>query len=142
MSSSRESTLTPGTAPAGTGTPDAVIASSSASVHPGLTRNRAPAATASSTPAGEITVPAPTTASGTSAAMARTQSSAAGGPQRHLDSPAAPRDQRTRERHRVGGVLQDNDRDDGRKVQYGSHAVILPPTGAVCNERCGACNAQ
>ncbi len=37
------------------------MASSSAFVHPGLTRNRAPASTVSRTCSGEITVPAPTT---------------------------------------------------------------------------------
>ncbi len=63
--------------PGRNGTPEAFIASSRASVQPGLTRKRAPAATVSATCAGEITVPAPTTAPGTSEAIARIASRAA-----------------------------------------------------------------
>jgi len=63
--------------PARNGTPVDVIASSSRSVAPGLTRNCAPAAEAASAWSVLTMVPTPSTMSGTSAAIARTPSSAA-----------------------------------------------------------------
>src|SRR5712692_7860689 len=63
--------------PGNAGTDAAASASASAGVVPGLTRKRAPASTALPISAGLVTVPTPTTASGTSAAIAFTAASAA-----------------------------------------------------------------
>ncbi|CAM5474697.1 hypothetical protein SCYAM73S_01879 [Streptomyces cyaneofuscatus] len=65
-----------------------------------------------------MTVPAPTTAPGTSAAMARIDSSAAA-VRRVTSLPGACLHQRPRQRHGVGRVVQDDDGDDRGEVQYG-----------------------
>ena len=63
---------------AGTEPGDCAAALASAAETPGLTRNRAPAATASSICSTETIVPAPTTASGALLAIARIAASADG----------------------------------------------------------------
>src|SRR5712691_9101015 len=63
--------------PGSAGTAAAASASASAAGVPGLTRKRAPASTALPISAGLVTVPTPTTACGTSAAIALTAASAA-----------------------------------------------------------------
>ena len=75
------------------GTGDCAAALARSWVTPGLTRKRAPAATASSICSAETIVPAPTTASGTSLAIAAMAASALGRPQRHLDRVKASRNQ-------------------------------------------------
>ena len=63
--------------PGRNGSPEERAAAANAAVQPGLTAKRAPARWTCSSWAGLSTVPAPTIASGTSATMARSASSAA-----------------------------------------------------------------
>jgi hypothetical protein len=102
------------------GTPASATAERTPGVLPGLTRNRAPAATDASTSADERTVPIPSTISGTSSAMTRAQSSARG--VRRLDDADPTVDEGAGERRGRIGIVEDDDRDHGREgEEIGGH---------------------
>ncbi len=115
--------------PGRNGRPASFTALANAGVQPGLTPKRAPAAIACFTCASSSTVPAPTTASGTSRAMAARASSAAASPESDLQHRQAALDQRPGERHGVGHPLDREDRDDRRQGGDGRdiHGQTLQP---------------
>ena len=97
-----------------------------AALRPGVTMNRAPASTASSTCSGRTTVPAPTSMS-PSAASARIAAGRGGGAEGDLGDGQPAGAQRARQRQRGASVVEYDDRDDaaradGRQSSGGSHA--------------------
>ncbi len=98
---------TPGT----TGTPSSWARRTTAAERPGETRNRAPASTASSTWAAVTTVPAPTSTSGTSRAIASI-AARPGGPERDLGDGQTAVSQRARDEDALRRVVDHDDRHD------------------------------